>query len=263
MKKIAIVAVLLMVFSISASASYISLKTSLTSKVKGNVLEVMVDVVNKGDEPAYNVQAEIKVGEQKFLAEKRAELGINQTYKAYATFNLKLGKPGSYPLVLVMHYADANQYPFSALTSHTYTYKTASPPSEVFGRMKSAKFWKTGKVELTLKNMGEEEIKTKTKLFVPRELTVARTSQQITLAPKSEQRVSFEIENFSALDGSNYQVFAISEYDSQDFHQTSITPGTVKIKETREILGLSYPIVIAILVILVIIFAAAQFWRKK
>jgi len=263
MKKIALITVILMVFSLGASASYISLKTSLASKVKGNVLEVMVKVVNKGDEPAYNVQAEIKVGEQKFLAEKRAELGIDQTYQAQASFNLKSNKAGSYPLVLVMHYADANQYPFSALTGHTYTYKAASPPSEIFGRMNSAKFWKKGRVELTLKNMGDEEIKTKTKLFVPRELTVARNSHQITLAPKSENKVAFEIENFSALDGSNYQVFAVSEYESQGFHQTSLTPGTIKIKETREILGLSYPIVAAILVLLVIIFAAAQFWRKK
>ncbi|MFH1347325.1 MAG: hypothetical protein ABIH22_01415 [Candidatus Margulisiibacteriota bacterium] len=212
-------------------ASYISLDTTVTSKVEKNELKVLLEAVNKGDESAYNVQAEIRAGDDKFLAQRRPELGIDQTYKAYATFKLGRKKPGQYPLVLVMHYTDANQYPFSAMTCQTYSSQAEDLPSEIFGRIKSKTFWKEGRAKLTLKNMGDSEIAATTYLVVPREITVAGGPQKVTLLPKSQKSLDFPVENFSALSGSNYQIFAIAEYEKQGMHQTSISPGMIRIVE--------------------------------
>lgn len=263
MKKLFLLLLILFLGAYSAAASYISLQTSVTSRVVKNTLKVSVSAVNKGDEPAHNVQAEIRVKEKTIPAKKLAQLGVNQVYRAQASFDLSRKKPGEYPLIVTMHYADANLYPFSALTCQTFSCKKEALPGQIFGSLKSTSFWKKGKVKLTLKNMSDSEIKASAYLVAPRELTLAKGSFKISIPPKSVKDLDFEIENFSALHGSSYQVFAISEYEKNGIYQTSITPGIIKIIKEREIFGISYTAILVILFILVLIFAAAQFLKKK
>ncbi len=259
-----VVSYLAVVFMVGvASASFISLNTTVKSKIEGNTLQVFVSTINKGDEAAHNVQAEIRVGDKKILAKKKVELGIDKTYKAIVSFDLDYKSPGQYPLVVIMHYADANQYPFSALTLQTFPYKSEATPSDLFGRMKGSSFWKTGKAKLTLKNMGDADIDAATKLVVPRELTVAEGQLEMDIASKSEKQISFTLENFSALSGSSYQVFAVSEYEKDGVHQTNITPGMMRIVQSREIFGINYTAIIAALILLILFFIAAQFFKKK
>lgn len=245
----------------AASASYISLNTALSSKVENNTLKVMVSSVNKGDESAFNVQAEIRVGGKTILAEKQAELPIGGNYQAAAEYKIALRKPGTYPLTLIMHYTDANQYPFSALTCQTFVYQKDAV-SPVFGQLRSVTFSKDGTLNLTLKNLGDSGIKARTYLVAPRELTIGEKSGELLIPAKSEQRASFSVTNFSALAGSTYQVFAVSESEDNDLHYTCIAPGTIKIVAARELFGLNYAYVIAALALLVAIFIGAQFFKR-
>ena len=263
MKKLFLLLLILFLGVYSAAASYISLQTSVTSRVVKDTLKVSVSAVNKGDEPAHNVQAEIRVKEKTIPAKKLAQLGVNQVYRAQVSFNLSHKKPGEYPLLVTMHYADANLYPFSALTCQTFSYKSEALPGQIFGSLKSASFWKKGKVKLTLKNMSQSEVKALTYLVVPRELTVAEKPFELSIPSKSARDLNFEIENFSALHGSSYQVFAVSEYEKEGVYQTSITPGMVKIVKTREIFGINYKVILVVLLILILIFTAAQVLKKK
>lgn len=251
-----------LVFFDLASASYISLNTTLTSKVEKNELKVMVSTINKGDESAYNVRAEIKMGGKEILSDKEPELPVNGIYRANFSVPLSLGKPGTYPLILIMHYTDANQYPFSALTVQTFAYGKEAP-SPLFGQAKSTSFSKEGWLRLTLKNLGDREIKANTYLVAPRELTVEEEKLSLSISPKSEQSTRFRLKNFSALNGSTYQLFAVSEFEDQGLHHTSVAPGTVKIVAAQEIFGLSYTAIFIILGALLIIFVGSQFFRKK
>jgi hypothetical protein len=107
--------------------------------------------------------------------------------------------------------------------------------------------------------MSDSEISAKTFLVIPREITVAGRSQKITLLPKSQKTMSFSVENFSALSGSNYQIFAITEYEKDGRHQTSITPGMLKIVEAKQILGINYIYFMVVFAVLVAVFIAFQF----
>lgn len=245
------------------TASYISLTTTLSSKVEDQNLKVAVSVTNKGDESAYNVQAELVVNGKQILSEKKAELTVNSSYQFQTTIPISKTKPGTYPLVLILHYTDANQYPFSALTCQTFAYKReATPP--IFGQLKPVTFSKEGKLHFSLKNLSDSKIKVKTYLVVPKELTTVDKEKEIVSAPRSEQSLNFLLKNFSALAGSTYQVFAISETEDREFHYTSISPGTVKIVTSSEIFGLGYSAILIILAVLLIIFIGAQFlkWKK-
>ncbi len=244
-----------------AQASYINFSTSLTSKVEGNDLTVSITTTNKGDESAFNVQAQLVAGDQKITTPKMPELRVNETYKTESRLKLTASKKGLYPLILIMHYTDANQYPFSALNCQTYDIGKASV-STVIGQIQSAKISKKGKVTLALKNSGDALIKAKTRLITPGELTVEEKEKEISLPPKSDKEISFAVKNFSALAGSTYQVFTVTEFDDNDEHQTVISTGTIQIEAKREVLGMHYIIIIALVILLALIFIAVQFKRK-
>lgn len=261
MKKLLFMLIIVSLLAAAAHASFISLNTTVTSEVRGNIVNVSVAAVNKGDEAAHSVQAEIRLGDKKILANQKQELGVGGIYRANTSFQLKQ-KPGQYPLVVVMHYADANQYPFSALTVQSFPYKAEATLSDLFGKGKAATFWEKGSIKFILKNMGDTEINASTYLVTPRELTVKEGKQTLALAPKSDASLKFSVENFSALGGSNYQVFAISEYEKDGMHLTSVTPGMIHIVEQKKVLGINARYLFVILVILVLLFVGFQIYKK-
>jgi len=250
------------VITAPAVASYISLNTTLRTKVVGQTLKITVNSVNKGDESAYNIRAEIRAGSKQWLLEKKAELPVNLCYQAEVNFPLSISKPGTYPLILTMHYTDANQYPFSALIAQTYIFLKESV-SPIFGQVKSVSFFKEGNLGFKLKNLGDREIKAKTYLVAPRELTVEKNQLELVVGPKSEKNGSFTIKNFSALSGSTYQVFAVSEFEDKELHYTAIAPGTIKIVEDKLLFGLGQNFLLIILASLVAVFIFAQFYKWK
>ena len=152
MKRLAAIILISIFCAFSASASYISLKTTVNTSVEKDVLKVRVTAVNKGDEGAHNVQAEMRLGKRVILAPKRQELGVDAAYRAAAEFDLKLKAPGQYPMVVIMHYTDANQYSFSALSVPIFVYKEERV-GDVFGQLSSARISEKGSIDLLRKNL--------------------------------------------------------------------------------------------------------------
>ncbi|MBU0502603.1 MAG: hypothetical protein KJ811_05120, partial [Candidatus Margulisbacteria bacterium] len=106
MKKLFVFIAVAVFIAAAAMASFIRLQTSVTTNLNQGVLKTSVSVVNKGDEPAHNVQAELRVAGQKILLDKVSQLGVNAKYSAAKKVKLNLDQPGQYPLVVVMHYTD-------------------------------------------------------------------------------------------------------------------------------------------------------------
>ena len=168
---------------------------------------------------------------QRSLSARRSiSLISNRHLKSHGPFTLtgfypaKTENQGVYPVVVIIHYSDANGYPFSALLCRTFSLHQNEPVAEIFGEMTPATLSKKGKIKLTLKNTGKSEIKTSTTLIAPKEFKISQEKQQTAVLSKAVKKLSFPVENFSALTGSQYQIYAISEYEQNGIHQTSITP---------------------------------------
>jgi hypothetical protein len=246
-----------------ASASYIQLRTTVTSRVENNTLNVSISAVNKGDESAYNVQAEVQAAGETILLTKAGEIKINESYKDGASRALDLKRPGEYPLIVILHYTDANQYPFSALTGQTFSYHSSKSPATLLGKINGKSFWEKGKLRLTLKNISDAEIKLSAYLVVPGELRVEDRGEEAKIPARGEQGVKFNIKNLSALSGSNYQVLAVAEYEEAGRHRTRLTPGLIKIVKRRTFLGMDYIYLVIGLGALILLFIAAQFIKKE
>jgi len=243
-------------------ASYLSFNINLKTEVRNKELKVLVTALNKGDESAYHVQAELQVAGKTIFAQKQAELPINAPYQAQLTTALSLPSSGTYPLVLILHYTDANQYPFSALTVQTFSYLEEAK-SPVFGQLKPITFEKEGKLQLKIKNLSENKVSPLLYLVIPQELTVEEKPKPVEIDSRSEQNLTFSLKNFSALAGSTYQVFAVAEGSNQNLHYTQIFPGTVKIISSQKILGLSYSTLFLILIVLLALFILTQLFQRK
>jgi hypothetical protein len=255
-------ALCLLIIAAPANASFISLKTAVSSRYDHGRLTVIVSAQNKGDESAYNVQWEFRLGSQRVMGDKIPELPVGATMRTEKKLPFQPDLPGTYPLALITHYTDANQYPFSALSLQTFVYRDAGYPP-VSGLLGSATFDREGRLEFKAKNAGQGVIKARVMLIAPVELTVANNYRDIIIEPGNEQGLSFTVKNFSALAGSTYQLFAATEYEDGGLHYSVITPGQVKVVARQAILGLDPTIYIAALALLLLLFIGAQLLRKK
>ena len=244
-------------------ASFISIHTTTQSSLVKNKLTLNVSLQNKGDEAAYDVQAEIMFGFKTFSTPKLKKLPPDRSISFPLSHDIQTGKQGDYPLIIVTHYTDANGYPFSALSCILVSNRKDAPPLEIIGSMETARFTKTGQVKVMLKNNAENDILTSVRLIVPAELNVNIPLKQVSIVSKTQKDIVFELENSSALSDSSYQIYAVAEYDKNEFHKTVIVPGTVFIEKSNRILGIDYKAIILILVLFSLIFLIAQFKKRK
>jgi len=243
-------------------ASSISLNTTIGSVVKDNTLNVSLSIINKGDESAFNVQAVVRAGNNVLESPYRAELGAEGAYQAQLKFKLAGAKPGIYPLLVTINYTDANQHPFSALAAHAFALKQPAKPI-LSGQLQPTRISKQGEMVLTLKNLSSEKLQVQSYLFAPTELSEKAQKIMSRLDPEAELSVKLPLTNRSALKGSTYQVYAVTEYEKDGRHQTLVTPGTVEIVEGGAFLPFEPMYLVLALIMFTALFILAQFIKKN
>ncbi len=255
-------AVLLMVPLVSAS--FISMTTEVSTEVSGDVVTVDVSTQNNGDESAYNVKLTTELEGTRNSSQTKDILGVGQSFETDMSMDLSgLDKPGTYPLVVRVDYADANGYPFSAITHSSFDYQH-STSSEVFANIGKSTITEEGEtnIRLRVRNMGNDVKQVRIRLVTPKEIST-EGEKTVEIRGGSQEVVEFEISSFGALAGSSYAVLAVTEYEG-DLHHSSVTRGTVKIVEPGNLL-LDNWFLLAALVLLVLIVVAYQFkslrWR--
>ena len=258
MKRLVIFLILLLVPKL-ALASFISLTTTITTDViTENFTNIQVDILNSGDEPAYFVQVSPLLPNN-FQAEPNLfNVGtFNPNSPKKINFNLTITNQiftGTYPLVILVDYADANGYPFSSVSPSSIIYRT-STLSKVTGIMKELTLSgkNTETLTLTVRNLDEIQHNVDIKLYLPRELKVDKDKSTVSIGPKEEKNLNFQVSSFSALPGSNYVVLATLDYDDSNLHYSSTVRSMIKIVTEKP---LEFPIWLPILtfIVLLIIF---------
>lgn len=260
-KPAAVMCALLIVLSThSVFAGYIRLNTGVMGVVEGEKLKVAITIENRGNEPAYDLQSEIETGDKRMPIRTKKELAVNETYSVESLLDLDPQKPGTYPLTATVYYRDSNRHPFSSVTCTSFVYER-EPLPRIFGQIKPATFSRKAELTLTLKNLDKNELKTSTRLIVPREVTTRGETKECLVPPRSEESLHFHVKNFSALPGSRYPVFCVTEFEKGGMHHTEISRGSIFItewdffEEYRDCL-------VALIIILLLFFILLQFVKR-
>lgn len=260
---------LMLLAAFSASATYISLATTvdLDKIVNATSPEANITIINEGDEPAYDVIVE-PVSNQGLTAEQITMGNVNPNQTVVGTLKLNIPTdaiPGKYSMGLIIRYNDLNNYPFTFVTPLKFFYKTAVQ-SNVVGLLNEVELSGDEKKTLTLKlqNRDDKQHQLAIRLYTPNQIAVDGKERALTLAPSSETAVDFTVSSLGALPGGNFFVFAILDYDDDGKHYSVISGnGRILTAKERSYMGVLAPIIIVIVVVLVLLLIYLQLRQDK
>ena len=207
-------------WALSAEASFITIATSVETKIEDNRATVRISVRNKGDEPAYNIRITARVMEEIVVSPLLDILKPGHPYNRDMGMDLIVEKAGRYPVIVTVDYTDASYYPFTALAVSFLDYKEKAV-GRVFGRADPLEIARGGRVGVALKNLETAEKNIRVRLILPKDFSTPAPEMEVTVPVGKEKTVAFDIQNISALPGSRYPVYALLEYEDEQRHYTS------------------------------------------
>jgi len=207
------------------AAATITINLNAETHKEENVA-LTVAAENSGDEAARDVEPEViyqgKLTRGDALA--ALERGARHEWK----FDLPLPPgPGTFPMTIRMHYADANGYPLSALLVHLV--RTPGPAGPVRPTLSAGAMARFANARLLLENPGPQPVAGRVAVVLPSEFRTEPESMPAQVPPQGRVEVPFVVQNGSALTGSVYPVYAIFEYDLGGNHQTVVSDTSIKV----------------------------------
>jgi len=227
----ALAAITLLVSS-SVMASYITLVTGFSVTETADALTLNVTTTNQGDEPAYGIQFEVQVGKQTFTSASVPQLDVNETTSSDFSILDVFDLPGHYPVLIKIHYKDANTYPFTSLAVGFYDFQQPVV-SKILIRAEDTGIPSNGKgvMTYTVRNNDSVERDLVLRLHLPDELAALKDSDSLTLGPRESKSLQYTVENFSALENSSYAITLVAEYEDGKSHYSTAGSGTLRISE--------------------------------
>jgi len=272
MKKLMIFLILLLIPHL-VSAGVISLTTTISTDIMTNdTTKIHIKLINSGDEPAHDIQVSLLTKD--FSADPIIIGKLNPNEPFEKDFNVVLIEeilPGSYPILILTDYADANGYPFSSVSPSSIVYKTPTV-SKVSGLINEVSLTgkESKKLTLSIRNLDDVEHDVNIKLVLPREIKVDEEGKKVLIGSKQEKSLDFEVSSLSAISGSTYVIVASIEYEVNDLHYSSFVNGIIRIDggikpKTKESEGTSTLafIVLFISIIFVLIYAYPKYIKRR
>jgi hypothetical protein len=139
-------------------------------------------------------------------------------------------RPGQWPLVATVDYADANGHPFQALQVALIATGNATPSLVVLTQVDAAPVRDTAPVRARLKSLSEIPRQAQVRFITPRGLEITPATHALPLAPWADAQVEAQVVNRAVLAGSRYPVFATLEYDDAGTHHAALASGVVEIR---------------------------------
>jgi hypothetical protein len=233
----------------AADARFITIESNVNAAIAGETATIVVNLSNRGDEPAHNVVARADIGGAVQTGHLREALLPNERYSE--TFNAAVAyqKPGRYPVIVTVDYTDGNQYPFSALSIVHLDYGE-NVVGRVVGELGAVSIGAGGSVRLNVRNLGQTEERLTARLVTPSELAASPVAREVRLKPNETKSVAFKVRNAAALSGSQYQVYALLDYEQDNYHFSNVVGGQISVTDPQDQLaGYTAPLIaVAVLV---------------
>jgi hypothetical protein len=202
-------------------AGSISLETESNASVKGTELELAIKITNKGNESAHSVMPQLLIPANSAYLTSTPELPPGKTVEIRHRLDLNAGLPGSYSMSLLTHYTDAGRYPFSAVSPIFYN-QGESRPALIVPKLTDRTLSGKSLLKLAVKSLSDKPLPIHCRLYVPREILCPSPERKETLAPGGISFLTFPVQNIGALNGSRYAVFALIDYEQDNYHYSDM-----------------------------------------
>ncbi|MBI4010067.1 MAG: hypothetical protein HY361_02645 [Candidatus Aenigmarchaeota archaeon] len=247
----------------TASASFITLSTTISEIRIENSAQANIKLVNSGDEPALNLHISLILPEGFESDEINLDkLNPNATFEGIINITrTKELLAGRYPATVLTEYTDINGYLFSSISPASIVYK-ASTNSKVTGSISELRLGASGSENLILdiKNLDEIRHEIKVKLFLPRELKTNDYEKTVAVNAKEKYQMEFSVSNLAALKGSAYVILTSLEYDYNNMHYSSQATAVAKVGDAT--IPQNFPWIHISIFLLIVIFIYFQIKSK-
>jgi len=204
----------------------ITIELRVDAEVRREVV-VHVSARNVGDEPSEGVRPDVTLLDATAHGDPPASLrpGFVEAW------DLTLPRPaglGTFPLVVVLQYADAFGRRMSVPAVHQIR-TAATPPSDVRVAIEPAPVVTTGTAVVRIENHETTPIAGRLATIASGDLAVEPPERAIELGASGSLAVPLRIENRSALPGSTTALWAYATLDRGSYVETVVANGTIPI----------------------------------
>ena len=221
----------------AASAGTISINVSHRAELKDGELRAALTISNAGDEAAHAVTPVLRFRGAEVRGATQEKLPPQQPSEAALALPAGSLADGHWPYEIVVEYADANLYPFQALSVGMIAVGSAPLPRVAIPALAGAVLADQAELPVLVKNLSETERHVTLKVIAPEAIEQKHASEETVLAPYAELTVPVGLTNRAALPGSRYPLFVTVEYEDGPVHQTVVAQTTLEIRDAGALPG--------------------------
>jgi hypothetical protein len=220
-----------------AWAGTIAIQVSHRAELSKGELRAAVTLSNQGDEAAHAVTPVLRFRGAEIRGATQPDLPPKQPVEASLTLPAGSLADGHWPYEILVEYADANLYPFQALSVGMLAVGSPPLPKVAVPALASPMLVEHAELSVHVKNLSETERRVTLKVIGPDAIEQKHASEETLLGPWAELEVPVELTNRAALPGSRYPLFVTVEYEDGAVHQTVVAQTTVEIRDADAGLG--------------------------
>jgi hypothetical protein len=220
-----------------AFAGTISINVTHRAELSGGELQAVVSISNEGDETAHAVTPVLRFRGAETRGATQAKLPPKQPVEASLAVPAAALADGHWSYEIVVEYADANLYPFQALSVGMLAVGSPPGPKVAVPALASPVLATTAELPVHVKNLSETERRVTVKVLAPEAIEQKHASEEVVLGPWAELEIPVELTNRTALPGSRYPLFVTVEYEDGPVHQTLVAQTSVEIRPADAWLG--------------------------
>ena len=212
-----------------AWAGTIALEISHRAELHDGELRVPLTLKNAGDESAHSVTPTLRFRGAEMRGATQAVLPPGQPHEVSLALPAAELGAGRWPYEISVDYADANLYPFQALSLAVLT--VGSPPLAKVAITPTESAVLAGRAELDVKvkNVSATPQRLSLRALAPEAIEAGVPGGELALEPWQELEIPVLLTNRAALIGGRYPLFLTVEYEDGPVHQTLVAHTMVEI----------------------------------
>lgn len=220
-----------------AWAGTIAIQITHRAELQEGQLKAELSVTNAGDEAAHGVTPALRFRDAESRAETKDTLPPDEPLEASLAVPAAGIAEGRWPYRIAVDYADANLYPFQALSVGMLVVGSPPLPKVSLAEIPGATLASEGELPVKVKNVSGSPQRVRVEIVAPEAIEVGPLDGETELAAWEEREIPVPLTNRAALPGSRYPLFVTVEYQDGDVHQTVIGQTVVEVRPADALVG--------------------------
>ncbi len=248
----------------SALAGRLVIQVEASAALRDGRLAMNLVVRNQGDEPAFSLQARALAPAGAVASRLVERLDPGRSLELALTWPALALAPGRHAAVARVDFADANDYPFSAL-AHAYFHQGRDQPSPLAARAETVELAGEGELGLVVRNPEPRPFRLEVLAYGPKELDLKPFRQELELAARGQAELAFAVGNFSGLPGAVYPVLVVLNSQVRGLHTAKVVETRVRLRAEANLFSRYLWLWLALLAGLAALLVAMQVrsWRRR